>query len=504
MSYAQKPLPCDPTRIKGMSEKLIRSHRFHYLRFANPDSVAATDSRSASNPATTAPGSQPRRTDSRTQMLLTALAVFSIAVFSIAVFSIAAFPLAALAQQKEIKIGYIYDVTGPLADAGSEAAQIGTKAAIDMFNEKGGVEGYRINAIFVDARSKVDVAINEMTRLIDQEKVDIVSGLFSSAQCVPIAQQADARKKFTWLNVCIAAEVLRDRKLNYVFRPHQQSDLPGAASCDYINYYAKSKFGVEPKNLKVAIIHEDGPYGVGVAAGNESQCKKHGMQIVLKEGYAETALDLSSLVTKLKREQPDVLLHTGYNPDITLFLRQAKEQGLKFKAMVGHGAGHSQIDKLRQSFGEDVNYFHSIDPAAAQLLDPKTLKPGIGELTREMVKRYQAVKGPGELPPHVSMGFNNTWIFLSDVLPRAIRKYGGFDAEALRKAALDTDIPPGGTLQGYGVKFYPPGSQLAGQNERAFPVVMQYVGGRATIAWPLSIQTSDPVLPFPKGHAFAP
>ena len=92
-----------------------------------------------------------------------------------------------------------------------------------------------------------------------------------------------------------------------------------------------------------------------------------------------------------------------------------------------------------------------------------------------MVKRYEAVKGPGELPPHASMGFNNTWIFLNDVLPRAIKKYGGFDPESLRKAALETDIPVGGTMQGYGVKFYPPGHPLAGQNERAFPVVMQYV-----------------------------
>jgi branched-chain amino acid transport system substrate-binding protein len=161
-------------------------------------------------------------------MLLTALAVFSIA----------AFPLAALAQQKEIKIGFIYDLTGPFANSGSEAAQIGTKAAIDMFNERGGVEGYRINAIFVDAQSKVDVAINEMTRLIDQEKVDILSGLFSSAECMPIAPRADARKKFTWINVCVATEVLKGRNLNYVFRPHQQTDLPGAMSCDYINYYA--------------------------------------------------------------------------------------------------------------------------------------------------------------------------------------------------------------------------------------------------------------------------
>src|SRR5437868_9709215 len=76
----------------------------------------------------------------------------------------------ASAQQKELKIGFIYDVTGPFAGGGSEAAQIGTRSAIDMFNEKGGIEGYKINAIFVDAQSKVDVAINEMTRLIDQEK----------------------------------------------------------------------------------------------------------------------------------------------------------------------------------------------------------------------------------------------------------------------------------------------------------------------------------------------
>jgi len=320
---------------------------------------------------------------------------------------------------------------------------------------------------------------------------------------VPMVQQADSRKKFTWLNVCIATAVFKDKKLQYVFRPQAHSDQFGAWSCDYLQHYAKSKFGVEAKDLRVAIIHEDGPYGVGVANGNEAQCKKDGLNIVLKEGYSATAPDLSSLVTKLKRARPDVLLHTGYNPDITLFLRQAKEQGLKFKAVIGHGAGHSQIDKLTQTFGKDVNYFHTIDPAAAQLLDPKTLKPGVWDMTQEMVKRYQAVKGPGELPPHVSMGFNNTWILLNDVLPRAIKKYGGFDSEALRKAALETDIPVGGTMQGYGVKFYPPGHPLAGQNERAFPVVIQFVDGKGRIVWPKEI-ASDPVLPFPKGHAYAP
>ena len=288
-----------------------------------------------------------------------------------------------------------------------------------------------------------------------------------------------------------------------MFRPHQQTDLPGTMSCDYINYYAKSKFGVEPKDLKVAIIYENSPYGTGVAAANESQCKKDRIRIVLKEGYSATAVDLSSLVMKLKRAQPDVLLHTGYYPDITLFLHQAKEQYLKFKAVIGHGAGYSQIDRLRATFGEDVNYFHSVESAEAQLVDPKALKPGVWAMTQEMIKRYQAIKGPGEPPPHASMGFNNTWILLNDVLPRAIRNYGGIDSEALRKAALDTDIPAGGTMQGYGVKFYPPGHPLAGQNERAFPVITQYVTGKGRIVWPKEMQTANPVLPFPKDHTFA-
>jgi len=318
-----------------------------------------------------------------------------------------------------------------------------------------------------------------------------------------MAQQADARKKFLWLNVCVASSVMKGKNFQYVFRPTVHSDQYGNATCSYVQNYSQSKFGIAPKNMRVAIIHEDGPYGAGVAAANEIECKKMGMNIVLKEGYSATAPDLSPLVTKLKRARPDVILHTGYNPDITLFLRQSKEQGLKFKALIGHGAGHSQIDKLRQTFGDDVNYFHSADPAAAQLLEPKTLKPGVAELIKELQARYEKVKGPGEMPPHAAMGFNNTWIFLQHVLPTAIKKYGGIDAEALRKAALDVDIPVGGTMQGYGVKFLKDGP-MAGQNERSFVVVMQYVNGRARIAWPKEVQTTDPVLPFPKGHTFAP
>jgi branched-chain amino acid transport system substrate-binding protein len=407
------------------------------------------------------------------------------------------------AAQKEVKLGIIYDYTGPFAGGGSLPAAIATKIAVDMINERGGVEGHKIVATYADAQSKTDVAINEAERLLNEVKVDVLMGVFSSAHCVPMAAKVDAAKKFMWANVCVASAVLKDKKLQYVFRSQVHSDQFGAASCDFIAENAKTKLKKDPKDIKVAILYEDGPYGTGVASGNEARCKELGIQIAHKEGYAATSTDLSALVTKLRRARPDVILHTGYNPDITLFLRQSKEAGLKFDALIGHGAGYGQIDKLIETFKGDVNYFYNVDPVAAQLLDPKTLASGMGDVTAEMVKRYKAETKVSEVPPHASMGFNQQWIFLTDVLPRAIKKHGGFDPEALRKAALETDIPDGGTIQGYGVKFFPPGHQMSGQNERSSPVVMQYIDGVTKIAWPSNLKTVDPVLPFPKGHAYA-
>ena len=157
-----------------------------------------------------------------------------------------------------------------------------------------------------------------------------------------------------WITTCISSAVLENRNLKYVFRIQPSGRQFGLMSTDFIAQNAKAKLGKEPKDLRVAIIHEDGAYGVDVSKGNEEGAKKAGFNIVLKEGYAATAPDLSPLVTKLKRARPDVIFHTGYNPDITLFLRQARELGLRFTALVGHGAGYGVYDKLKEALGKDV------------------------------------------------------------------------------------------------------------------------------------------------------
>ena len=128
---------------------------------------------------------------------------------------------------KTLKIGVVYDLTGPFAGGGSELHYLGAKTMIDWFIAHGGVDGYKIQAVYADAQSKPDVAINEAVRLIEQEKVDMLLGFYSSAECVPAAARIEEFKKFMWITTCIASPVLQDRHLKYVFRPQPYGTAMG-------------------------------------------------------------------------------------------------------------------------------------------------------------------------------------------------------------------------------------------------------------------------------------
>jgi branched-chain amino acid transport system substrate-binding protein len=401
-----------------------------------------------------------------------------------------------------LRVGVLTDLSGPFAGAGSVPLFNGAEVAIELFNERGGVDGRPVRAVSADSQSKADVAINEAERLLGQEGLEVVTGIYSSAHAVPLSGRFEAAKKMMWITSAIATAVLKDKHFRYVFRPTVHSDQYAEGTVSVVHENAQKKLGMPPEKVKLAVIYEDGPYGTGVSSAIEANAKARNMPVVLKEAYSATTPDLSTLVTKLRRERPDIVYQVGYNPDITLFLRQARSGGLRFRMLFGHGAGWSQIDRLWDTFGKDIEYFCNADPAATQMLDWSKLQPGVGDLAKTFVDRYQAKHKMRDLPPHASMGFNNTWIFLEHVLKPAVRKTGGMSAEALREAALQVDIPVGGTIQGYGVKFEPPESAMAGQNARSICVVMQFKDAKSHVIWPAALG-QEPVLPLPPDNPYA-
>jgi branched-chain amino acid transport system substrate-binding protein len=144
----------------------------------------------------------------------------------------------AVAQEPPIRIGVIYDHSGPFAAGGSVACSVGAQIAIDLVNEKGGVAGkYKVEPVNADSQSKAEVAINEVERLIGQEKVDIVLGVYASAHAVPLAAKVDAQKKILWITTAISTAVFKDKNLTYVRRPssaakQRASRLPSSTRTD--------------------------------------------------------------------------------------------------------------------------------------------------------------------------------------------------------------------------------------------------------------------------------
>src|SRR5205814_7885428 len=119
--------------------------------------------------------------------------------------------------------------------AGSLNCYRGAKMIIDYINEKGGVLGkYKIVQVDGDSQSKAEVAINEAERLLNVEKVDILAGVFSSAHAVPVSERVDRQKRFLWITTAISDAVVKDRNLQYTFRPQAAGSMFGALAVQYV------------------------------------------------------------------------------------------------------------------------------------------------------------------------------------------------------------------------------------------------------------------------------
>src|SRR5215470_9808712 len=155
------------------------------------------------------------------------------------------------AQGQTIKIGILFDHTGPFSAAGSLNCWRGAKMIIDYVNEKGGVLGkYKIVQVDGDSQSKTEAAINEAERLLNVEKVDILAGVYSSAHAVPLAEKVDKQKKFLWITTAIADAVVKDRHLQYTFRPQPNGGQFGQFSVQYIASYAPEKLKKAAKDVR--------------------------------------------------------------------------------------------------------------------------------------------------------------------------------------------------------------------------------------------------------------
>lgn len=414
------------------------------------------------------------------------------------------------AKPVKIKIGVIFPLTGAMAPLGQEE-YFGVKTAIDIINERGGILGNKVEYVTADAKSDPSVGASEAERLITMEGVPIIVGHYSSAICLAVSEVCERYKVVDW-SVGEVADKITQRGYKYILRPMPVAGCFGLTSLTFLKEVACPALGVDPEDLPVAIVHEDGPYGTSVAASNEAYAKKYGFPIVMKEGYSHKATDLSSLILKIKDANPEVLLITSYVSDAILFFKQAKELGLKVRLFIGHGGGHG-VPATFEAVGEDVNYVFNIDPGTSPCaIDWSASTAEAREVTNEFIKRYRAHFNRDPLT-HAGMAFAHAWVLLTDVLPRAVEKYGNVDPESILAAAQETDIPEGSIpCATHGVKFVKPGDTwkspwgleyTSGTNMRQFTVQYQWLENTLYCVYPEKYALKKAVVPLPPESPYA-
>lgn len=382
--------------------------------------------------------------------------------------------------EEKIKIGVLFPLSGNMALLGEEQFR-GAELARQLINSKGGINGKQIEFIKADAPDAT-AAVAEADRLINKEGAKIIIGTYSSSLSYAASEVAE-RNGVIYYEVGAIADNITSRNFKYLFRAVPTASNFGITSARFLANGFAPKLGITPDKLRVAIVHEDSLYGTTVSQFAAEESKRLGMQVVAVEPYSAKAVDLSSVVMKLKAANPDAIIITSYAPDAVLFSRQAKELGLKVKALVGNGGGHS-LKSFAEALGPDADGVFNTDYTQYEV------NPQYAVGIKELVEAYKKAFNETPRSGHSLVAYHGTL-----VLGEILKKAASTNPEDVRKAALDIDLPDEGSVSGYGAKFAPPNAANAGQNLKAKTAVTQWQGGKQLTVWPEKAAVADMILP---------
>ena len=395
----------------------------------------------------------------------------------------------AAAQPREVVIGVLYPLSGPVAQAGVDA-KAAVELAVDIVNGRydldlplarteglPGLGGARIRVVMVDHQGKPDLGQAEAERLIIQEKVHALYGAYHSSVSATASQVCE-RYGIPYLSGESSSPSLHRRGLKWFFRTSPHDEHFSVAMFDFLKEF-QAKRGV--KLPSVGIFSEDTLFGSDSAKVQEQLAGQGGYQLATKLTYRARTTSLAAEVQRLKAAAPAVLLPTSYTSDAILYVKTARELDYNAPMIIAQDAGFIESDFVA-AVGKDAE---GIMSRSVFSLDLVAKRPVVGQVNELYRKKHGK-----DLNDNTSRAFTGIL-----VLAEAINRAGSTDPEAIRKALLATDLKPAQLIMPWkGVKFDP----ATGQNELGTPLITQWRGGALRVVWPFDLATLDVLYPLPK------
>jgi branched-chain amino acid transport system substrate-binding protein len=368
------------------------------------------------------------------------------------------------AAPKTIKIGALYEKTGPLASTGTRFGW-GLNKAVDKINADGGIfvkeydKKIPIEVVEADHQSKEDRAVTMAEYLADQGVVAIIG----TTSVLPTAASVYEKNQIPTLATVSSMDAPFAMGYKYIFSNFPKFSDTGRFAAAFFK-------SLSPKPNKVALFEVQYDPGIETIKYGEQELRAAGIDTV-KVKFGWLTKDMSSAILEAKKAGADAVYSMAIVPDAMLMIKQMKELDFNPKAMlIVEGPTNRAPWK---SLGKDGDFVCTFNDGHWALK-----YPGL----KELVATYEAEM---KEKPYETVAAG--WAAVQ-VITDAITRAGSLDRKKIRDAMAATNMM---TVTGP-VRF-----KANGTTEFQYMPVEQYQNGVEVLVWPDSVKEKNVVYPMP-------
>ena len=386
------------------------------------------------------------------------------------------------AAEEVVRIGNIIPLSGPSASVGQQGRNA-REMAVDEINAAGGIKslgGTKLEMFYADSESKPEKGVSEAERMINTEKVHLLTGCWNSAVTYPTTAVAE-RYGIPFVVPVSVADKITEQGFKTVFRIAAKDSW---WTRDQFAFLKDIQEEVKTEIKTLAFVYENGDWGKGFAGQWRALAEKNGYKIVLDEPYPSTTTDLSPVVQKIRRARPDALMLVSNAADAILLTNTLADYKVKLKAIIASGGGHADPSFLKAT-GSNARYLFDIVE-----WETDVNKPGVKEINEKFKARYGYNLAGEAVDAYIAM------YVIKDALERA----GSLDPVKIREALAKTNLRSGpAMIASYdAIEF-----DATGQNKHAALSIVQINdlgnGLERITVWPKGARRAGytPVFPVP-------
>jgi len=299
---------------------------------------------------------------------------------------------------------------------GGQTVLGGANLKARQINQAGGVAGYTIKVVGMDDESDSDVAVEAANQvrsdLAEGKKIVAIIGHYNSGQTLAAME---IYKDLPILVITPTASEVSITQKGYpnFFRVNANDITQGRIDAEFLVKELNAK--------KIAVLHNDTEYGIGLKAQIVKALKDLGAEVVLTIQVAEGQETYADEVKRVKEAAPDAIFYAGYEIEAPYLRADLIIGGVNIPMLGSDGTFLSATIDEAGGTAEGM-YLSAFAPS------PKTV------VDNQWVKEYQAVEYRN--PDTYSV---NGYAAM-DVVAQAIKMANSIDHDKVLQAALQLDF----------------------------------------------------------------